>query len=83
MATIKLELTPELEQQLRDEAAIQGLDPNHYIVNTLKERLRPVPCDVSRLSKAEADLLQNINLGLPPEARNVGTLSCPACQTPC
>jgi tRNA A37 N6-isopentenylltransferase MiaA len=67
MATITLELTPELEQQLRDEAAKQGLDPNHYIVNALKERLRPVPRDVSRLSKAEADLLQNINLGLPPE----------------
>jgi hypothetical protein len=67
MATITLELTPELEQQLRDEAVIQGLDPNHYIVNALKERLRPVSRDVSRLSKAEADLLQNINLGLPPE----------------
>jgi hypothetical protein len=67
MATITLELTPELEQQLRDEAAIQGLDPNHYIVNALKERLRPAVRDVSRLSKAEADLLQNINLGLPPE----------------
>ena len=67
MATITLELTPELEQQLRDEAAIQGLAPTHYIVNALKERLRPVPRDVSRLSKAEANLLQNINLGLPPE----------------
>jgi hypothetical protein len=67
MATITLELTPELEQQLRDEAAKQGLAPTHYIVNALKERLRPVPRDISRLSKAEADLLQNINLGLPPE----------------
>jgi hypothetical protein len=67
MATITLELTPELELQLRNEAAKQGLDPNHYIVNALKERLRSVPRDVSRLSKAEADLLQNINLGLPPE----------------
>jgi hypothetical protein len=67
MATITLELTPELEQQLRDEAAQQGLDPNHYIVNALKERLRPVPHPISRLSKAEADLLQNINLGLSPQ----------------
>jgi hypothetical protein len=67
MATITLELTPELEQQLRDEAAKQGLDPNHYIVNALKERLRPVVRDVSRLSKAEADLLQKINLGLSLE----------------
>lgn len=67
MATITLELTPELEQQLRDEAAKQGLDPSRYIVNALKERLRPAMRDVSRLSKAEADLLQNINLGLSPE----------------
>ena len=67
MATITLELTPELEQQLRDEAAQHGLDPNHYIVNALKERLRPVPRTVSFLSKVEADLLQNINLGLSPQ----------------
>lgn len=67
MATITLELTPELEQQLRDEAAKQGLDPSHYIVNALKERLHLPLRDVSRLSKAEANLLQNINLGLPSE----------------
>ncbi|HAG82725.1 MAG TPA: hypothetical protein DCL61_16565 [Cyanobacteria bacterium UBA12227] len=67
MATITLELTPELEQQLRDEAAKQGLDPSHYIVNTLKERLRSPLRNASRLSKAEANLLQKINLGLPPE----------------
>ena len=67
MATITLELAPELEQQLRNEAAKQGLDPSRYIVNALKERLRPAVRDVSHLSKAEADLLQKINLGLPPE----------------
>jgi hypothetical protein len=67
MATITLELTPELEQRLRDEAAKQGLDPSRYIVIALKERLRPAVRDVSRLSKAEAGLLQKMNLGLPPE----------------
>ncbi|HEY9607636.1 MAG TPA: STAS/SEC14 domain-containing protein [Allocoleopsis sp.] len=67
MATITLELTPELEQQLRDETAKQGLDPSHYIVNTLKEHLRSPLRDASRLSKAEANLLQKINLGLTPE----------------
>ncbi len=49
MATITLELTPELEQQLRNEAAKQGLDPSRYIVNALKEHLRPAVRDVSRL----------------------------------
>jgi len=67
MATITLELTPELEQQLRDEAAKQGLDPSHYIVNTLKERLRSPLRDASFLSRAEADLLQKINRGLLSE----------------
>ncbi|HEY9651844.1 MAG TPA: hypothetical protein V6C95_14350 [Coleofasciculaceae cyanobacterium] len=67
MVTITLELAPELEQQLRNEAAKQGIEPSRYIVNALKERLRPSVREVSRLSKAEADLLQNINLGLPPE----------------
>jgi hypothetical protein len=67
MPNITLELTPELEQSLREEAAKLGLNPNHYIVNTLKERLHPLKRDVSYLSKAEADLLQKINLGLSPE----------------
>lgn len=67
MVTITLELAPELEQQLRNEAAKQGIEPSRYIVNALKERLRPSVREVSWLSKAEADLLQKINLGLPPE----------------
>ena len=36
MATITLELTPQLEQQLRDEAAKQGLAPNPF--NNLAEQ---------------------------------------------
>lgn len=67
MTTITLELTPELEQRLRDEAAKQGLDPNHYIINAIKDRLHPFRREASPLSKAEADLLQKINLGLSPE----------------
>jgi len=65
MATITLEITPELEQQLREEAARQGLEPNRYILNALAERLRPTASQaVPHLSGSETELLQQINLGL-------------------
>lgn len=67
MATLKLEISPELEQQLRDEAARTGLDPNHYILNLLQKQLQPSQEEVTRLSPAESDLLQQINLGLSAE----------------
>ena len=67
---LTINITPELEAQLRDEAAKQGLDADAYIVHTLEERLRHhqdrrPPC----LSEAEARLLQQINQGLPQEMR--------------
>ena len=65
MAILTLEITPELEQQLREEAARQGLEPNRYILNALAERLRPAASQtVPHLSESETDLLQQINLGL-------------------
>jgi hypothetical protein len=67
MATITLELTPELENQLRDEAFKQGLDPDRYILNLLQQRLRPPQLESADRSKVEAELLHRINLGLPPE----------------
>jgi hypothetical protein len=67
MATITLELTPELDRQLRDEAAKQGLDPKHYILNTLSHHLGSVQRKTNPLAHAEADLLQKINIGLSQE----------------
>jgi hypothetical protein len=64
MADITLQLTPELEQQLRTEAAKQGINPDRYILNTLQERLNSPLRLTPALSKAEADLLEQINLGL-------------------
>lgn len=40
--TITLELTPELERQLRQEAARLGLAPDAYIIEVVQERLRSV-----------------------------------------
>jgi hypothetical protein len=67
MATITLELTPELDRQLRDEAAKQGLDPKHYILNTLSHHLDSAQRKTNPLAHAEADLLQKINIGLSQE----------------
>jgi hypothetical protein len=67
MMSITVNMAPELEKRLRVEAARVGLDPGMYIVYTLEERLA-VQEELPRLSKAETDLLQNINLGLSQES---------------
>ncbi len=64
MADITLQLPPELEQQLRAEAAKQGIHPDRYILNTLQDRLQASLRPQTALPKAEADLLEQINLGL-------------------
>jgi hypothetical protein len=69
--TLTVELPPELEAQLRAEAARAGQDPDTFIRSTLQERLRPsnhrpqaLP---PHLKRSEAELLQKINQGLPSE----------------
>jgi hypothetical protein len=64
MADITLQLPPELEQQLRTEAAKQGINPDRYILNALQDRLQASLHLTPSLSKTEADLLEQINLGL-------------------
>ncbi len=60
MTTITLNLSPELEQQIRTEASRQGLEPDRYILNALQERLQP---RLPTTQPTEADLLQQINIG--------------------
>jgi hypothetical protein len=71
MTAIALELTPELEQQLRSEAAKQGLDPSGYIVNLVAERLSSLSQESVALTETETALLQQINLGLSPQTWEV------------
>jgi hypothetical protein len=63
MTAITLNLSPELDQELRTEAARQGLEPDRYIIHTLQERLQPK----SDLKSTESDLLQQINIGFSAE----------------
>jgi hypothetical protein len=65
--TLTINLTPELEAQLREEAAQKGVDASTFVVRTLEERLQrkrrqPMP---SHLAQEESTLLQKINQGLP------------------
>jgi hypothetical protein len=67
--TITVEIPPELERQLRQEAASVGLAPEAYIVEAVQERLaqaRPRRRHAPRLSPEEARLLSKINLGISP-----------------
>ena len=63
---VTLDITPELEAQVRAAAARQGLDADRFILNILQERLH-VTENVPRLTETEADLLQKINQGLPQD----------------
>ncbi len=67
MTQITLDLSPELETQLRAEAAKQGLDPQRYILETLHNWLAANQTAANHLPAAEADLLRHINLGLSAE----------------
>lgn len=64
---LTINIAPELETQLRDEAARKGIDTADYIVNTLEERMRSVPTKSTRLTAAEAELLRKINEGISPQ----------------
>lgn len=64
--TLTIDIAPDLERQLRAEAARRGVDENAFIAQTLRERLESsaaAPC----LPSAEAHLLQQINQGLSTE----------------
>jgi hypothetical protein len=65
--TLTLKLNPQLEEQLRQEAARLGVGPDDYAVRAISERLgqsQPLP---PHLTAEESDLLQRINHGFPAE----------------
>ncbi len=65
---LTIEITPELESQVRAQAEQQGLGAGEYVVNILQEHLRHTHrLNAHRLPETEAHLLQQINEGLSPE----------------
>jgi hypothetical protein len=61
--TLTINLNPELESRMRDEAARSGMEPGAYMVQALEQRLRQSPPDPRRLSAEESELLLKINNG--------------------
>ena len=62
--TLTLELNPQLEEQLRREAARLGLGPDDYVVRALSDRLKCSQPPVPHLTAKESSLLEQIDLGL-------------------
>ena len=84
--TLVIDMAPETERRLRDEAARKGLEPERYARHMLEEQLhRERQADAPSLPRAESELLQHINEGLPVETwrqyhaliamRDAGTLT--------
>ena len=81
--TLTLDLTPEMEARLRDRAAEKGLEPDRYALQRLAADLGEAP--EAAPAQTEAQLLQRINEGQPPEVwrqyrsllakRDAGTLT--------
>lgn len=63
--TITLEITPDLEEVLRETAAREGLAPDRYVLNLLRQQLKRNQRTPPHLPHEEAELLQKINQGLP------------------
>lgn len=65
---LTIEITPELESQVREQAEQQGLGAGEYVVNILQEHLRHTHrLDAPYLPEREGRLLQQINEGLSPD----------------
>ena len=58
--TLTINLQPDMERRLRSEAARLGLEPQAYVLQTVRERLGALAGD-------EAELIRQINAGLPAE----------------
>lgn len=61
--TLIIDLSPEMETQLREEAAKEGIATPEYIVAALKERILHSQAQ----PRTEEELLRRISSGLPEE----------------
>lgn len=66
--TLVIDMAPEIEKRLRDEAAREGLEPERYVLQAVEERLRQTDGEnAAHLPRTESELLMQINKGLPAE----------------
>ena len=66
--TLTIEISPELESHVREQAAQHGLGAGEYVVNILRQHLREIERPkASYLPETEARLLEQINEGFPSD----------------
>ena len=66
--SLVIDLPPELDRRLRQEADREGTDPSTYLLRLVARQLGPMPpAGPPALDAAEGALLQQINLGVPAE----------------
>lgn len=61
--TLLIDLPPEMETQLREQASKEGIDAPQYVVIALKEHIR----QFSSQHRSEDELLMRISQGLPEQ----------------
>ena len=61
---LTIDIAPELEARLREEAERHGVDPRQYVLNVLRQRLETQTASGRFLSVTESELLEEINRGL-------------------
>jgi hypothetical protein len=65
--TLTIQLTPDLEARLLQQAARAGMDASEFVVSALASRLAQVASSGPNCSKEEAELLSAISQGLPEQ----------------
>ncbi len=63
--TLTIQLAPDLEALLLEQAANAGMDASQFVASTLASQLKPPVASSPHCGKVEADLLAAISLGLP------------------
>lgn len=66
---LTIDMAPDMETRLRDEAAREGVEPERFILQTVAERLgRAGGAGAPHLPRAESELLDEMDLGVSPDA---------------
>ena len=60
---LTIAITPDIESRLRELAASQGVDPDQYVANALREHLQAASSAVPHLTADESRLMGEINQG--------------------
>lgn len=62
---ITIQISPELEERLKESAAEAGMDIGQYVIEILERKVQPGAWKGLSLEEKERRLLQKINLGIP------------------